>query len=257
MFGWFARSRNSPAASPAMPPAVPDDLRVYAIGDIHGRVDLLEDMLAMITADHAAEPVRTEVVFLGDYIDRGPASAAIIERLASPLPDFASWRFLAGNHEDAMSSVLAGNFELMSEWIGYGGLETLESYGISRREMAAGGIILDNALSRIPPHHRAFLAALEHHAVIGDYVFVHAGIRPGVVLARQDRRDLLSIRQPFLDDDRDHGFVVVHGHSISDTVETRHNRIGIDTGAYRSGRLTALVLEGASRRLLQTGTGTG
>ncbi|WP_439533861.1 metallophosphoesterase [Polymorphobacter sp.] len=250
MFRWFGRKRHAP---PPSPPAVPDGVRVYAIGDIHGRLDLLDELLALVAADCAEATTRNEVIFLGDYIDRGPQSAAVLERLVSPLPDHASWRFLAGNHEDAMASILAGDFGVMAEWIEFGGYETLESYGLSRREVAAGGIVLENALSRIPPAHRDFLNALEDQVIIGNYLFVHAGIRPGVALARQDRRDLLSIRQPFLDDDRDHGVVVVHGHNISDAVEIRHNRIGIDTGAYRSGQLTALVLEGTTRRLLQTG----
>lgn len=251
MFGWIDRAfRRAPAALPTVPAGV----RVYAIGDIHGRRDLLDELLAMIVADCAGSMASAQIIFLGDYIDRGPASAAVLDRLVTPLPGVGGWRCLAGNHEAAMASVLAGDFSVMADWLQFGGLATLESYGITPREIAAGGVILESAMSRIPPEHRKFVAGLEDHATVGSYLFVHAGIRPGVALAKQDRRDLLAIRQAFLADDRAHDHVVVHGHSISAEVEMRHNRIGIDTGAYRTGQLTALVLEGASRSLLQTGT---
>lgn len=250
MFGWLTGTRR---ASRRVSAAVPEGVRIYAIGDIHGRADLLDELLRLIEADCANTAAQVELIFLGDYVDRGPESAQVIDRLVTAPPGFAACRFLAGNHEAAMVSVLEGDNSLMLQWLAYGGDATLESYGVSQREIAAGGVVLDSALARVPPAHREFLAGLEDRAVIGDYVFVHAGIRPRVSLARQDRRDLLSIRDEFLDDERDYGFMVVHGHTITAAVDVRRNRIGIDTGAYRSGCLTALALEGTERYLLQTG----
>lgn len=252
----FFRSSARVQAPPITPekPAVPDGQRVYAIGDIHGRRDLLDELLDLIAADCAGRPTDVELIFLGDYVDRGPDSAAVIDRLATAPPAFAHCRFLCGNHEAAMLAVLDGDYSEFADWLSFGGDATLASYGIGRREIAAGGIVLEMALARVPASHRAFLAELSDTAVVGDYLFVHAGLRPGLPLAKQDRRDLLFIRQDFLDDDSDHGSVVVHGHSISETVTMKANRIGIDTGAYHSGRLTALVLDGTQRELLQTGS---
>ena len=250
MFGWLTGTRRGTKRKPT----VPDGVRVYAIGDIHGRLDLLDELLATIEVDCAATTAQIQIVFLGDYVDRGPESAAVIEQLVSAPPGFATCRFLAGNHEAAMLTVLDGDFSLMPQWLEFGGVATLESYGIGHREMAAGGLVLQSALARIPARHREFLVGLEDRATIGDYVFVHAGIRPRITLARQHRHDLLSIREEFLDDKRDYGFIVVHGHTITEAVDFQRNRIGIDTGAYRSGRLTALALEGTERYVLQTGT---
>lgn len=250
MFGWLTGPRR---ASRRVTATVPEGVRVYAIGDIHGRRDLLDELLAAIEVDCATTLAQIQIVFLGDYVDRGPDSAQVIDRLVTAPPDFAACRFLAGNHEAAMAAVLDGDSSLMPQWLEYGGAATLESYGVNRREIAAGGLVLDEALARVPAAHRDFLGGLEDTAVIGDYVFVHAGIRPRVALARQDRRDLLSIRDEFLDDERDYGFMVVHGHTVTEAVEVRRNRIGIDTGAYQSGCLTALALEGTERYLLQTG----
>jgi serine/threonine protein phosphatase 1 len=237
-------------------PAVPPGRRIYAIGDVHGRVDLLAEMHRLIDADHAARPpAEGAIVYLGDLVDRGPASAEVIELLLGrPLPDLEAV-YLLGNHEDSLLRFL-DDISVGPAWLFYGGVETLESYGIA----GAGGIWDDPTLrrlqaelrARLPRPHRDFLARLRLAHVEGDYLFVHAGIRPGLPLEAQQRDDLLWIRDEFLQSRADHGRVVVHGHTISQAPEMRRNRIGIDTGACFTGRLTCLGLEGTARWLLQT-----
>lgn len=235
---------------------VPANLRVYAVGDIHGRLDLFERLLRLIEADRADWTGTTEVVLLGDYIDRGPDSAAVLDLLARGLPGWATWTLLRGNHEqsmlDAIDGVGAGH--VLRAWLEYGGRETLRSYG-APPHIALGddeAAIVSDLRARVPAAHLKLLRNLKLSRTTGDYLFVHAGIRPGVALAAQDERDLLWIRGEFLDCRDDHGCVVVHGHSITRDVIERPNRIGIDTGAYASGRLTALVLEDSRRRYLAT-----
>jgi serine/threonine protein phosphatase 1 len=237
-------------------PAGPKGHRVYAVGDIHGRLDLLDELLGKIEADDRERPkAKTSIVFLGDLIDRGPQSAEVVERLRLYRPAFARTVFIAGNHEEVLLQLLGGETDLLANWLLYGGAECARSYGIEPDELRRAGP--DDALSilkaRIPREHETFLSSFVDTASFGDYLFVHAGIRPGVPLANQDKSDLRWIRRPFLDDDSRHGHVVVHGHTISEEVEVRPNRIGIDTGAYRSGILTALGIEGRDRWLLQTG----
>lgn len=235
---------------------VPRGTRVYAVGDIHGRDDLLSELLDRIEQDAWSRPIRaTVLVFLGDYIDRGPASRGVVERLRTlRLPDTQTI-FLAGNHEEALVRILRGSARHVDDWLRFGGRECLASYGLDPDKTAAMTAREAARAIReaIPAEHAAFLTHLGDSLSIGGYLFVHAGIRPGVPLARQSQDDLRWIRRPFLDDDRDHGFIVVHGHTISDGVDQTVNRIGIDTGAYRTGILTALVLEGAERRYIQTG----
>ena len=240
----------------ALRATVPRGVRVYAIGDIHGRDDLLAELLDKIALDLAEAPARRPIfVFLGDLIDRGPGSCEVVERLrlldASPAQTF----FLAGNHEEALLRILGGDSRFASDWLGFGGRECLESYGVDGRAIAAmnardAGRAIQNA---IPANHTAFLRSFGDTLQVGDYLFVHAGIRPGIPLSRQSQADLRWIRGAFLDDARDHGVVVVHGHTITAGVDDVGNRIGIDTGAYRSGILTALVLERDQRRYIQTG----
>lgn len=239
-------------------PRGPDGHRAYAVGDIHGRLDLLDDMLARIGADIAARPAATNhVVFLGDLIDRGPQSAEVVERLRGWQPADASAVFLCGNHEEVLLRVLDGEPGLLADWLSYGGGECLESYGLPPATLdgMSEAEALDRVRAAIPDAHRKFLAGFADTFAFGDYLFVHAGIRPGVGLAAQGQQDLRWIRQPFLDSARDHGFVVVHGHSISERVDERANRIGIDTGAYRSGILTAIAIERDARWFLDTGSG--
>lgn len=234
-----------PAAAPA---AVPAGQRVYAIGDIHGRLDLFEQLIAAIERDDAARgPAETTVVLLGDLIDRGPDSAGVIDA-ARAWASRRRVRTIAGNHEE----MLVRSFERLDtlrHFLRYGGRETLLSYPISRGLYEQMSIEELQAYlpNLIPPEHLAFIEAMEDRIVIGDYLFVHAGIRPGVPVEQQKISDLRWIREQFIDDARDHGVVVVHGHTICERVEELPNRIGIDTGAFMTGRLTALALEGTAR----------
>jgi serine/threonine protein phosphatase 1 len=230
---------------------------VYAIGDIHGRLDLLRLLHGMIQDDVAESRSRDRLlVYLGDYVDRGPDSAGVIELLSGgSLAGFAAVHLL-GNHEEFLLRFLDGT-STGADWLFNGGVEALQSYGIDAHlhdmddPMALGR--LRQALARqLPARHLAFLQSLMLSHAAGDYLFVHAGIRPGVPLELQARADLLWIRSLFLDSTVDHGKMVVHGHTIADEPEVRPNRIGIDTGAFATGRLTCLVLEGADRRFLRT-----
>lgn len=241
---------------PPAPRRVPDGVRVYAVGDIHGRLDLFDTIVARIEADRADWPGKAEVVLLGDYIDRGPDSAALLDRLSEPLPDWAHWTLLRGNHEQAMLDAIegVGGSRVLRLWLDNGGREAVRSYGVAA-PMAYGDdldAIATRLRARVPERHLELLRGLKLMHRVGDYLFVHAGIRPGVPIEAQDQRDLLWIRNEFLNCRDDHGCVVVHGHSICRDADERDNRIGIDTGAFATGRLTALVLEGESRRYLST-----
>jgi serine/threonine protein phosphatase 1 len=236
-------------------PSAPRDHRAYVVGDIHGRLDLLDQLLGEIERDRAQRPVgKTLLVCLGDLIDRGPRSAQVIERLRTYRAAGLRSVFLLGNHEEVLLRILEGDASLIPSWLRFGGAQCLESYGADRRRIASESEEQALALIRqaIPDAHRQFLAGFVDTCRFGDYLFVHAGIRPGVALDQQLQSDLRWIRDPFLLDETDHGCVVVHGHTITEQVEERANRIGIDTGAYRTGVLTALVLEGAERRYIDT-----
>jgi diadenosine tetraphosphatase ApaH/serine/threonine PP2A family protein phosphatase len=243
----------APAASERR---VPDGMRVYCVGDIHGRDDLLRQMAERVEADIEAPSFEHAVtVFVGDYVDRGLGSMQVVEQLARgewPTPIIA----LAGNHEDLLLAFLedGGNLDA---WRSLGGLETLNSYGVNvglavvKRDF---GGVHEAFAARFPQSHREFLEGLKVSTVIGDYFFCHAGVRPGVPLDRQDRNDLLAIRDTFLSSQLEHGKLVVHGHTPSVAPEIRPNRIGIDTAAYATGRLTCLVLEKDQRRFLHVGS---
>ncbi len=236
-------------------PRGPDGHRAYAVGDIHGRLDLLDELLAKIEVDIAQRKrAQNLVVFLGDLIDRGPQSAQVIERLRTWKPRDATATFLCGNHEEVLLRVLAGEPTILGDWLKFGGVECLASYGISATELddQEEPEALATVKAAIPIQHQSFLASFADTLRFGDYLFVHAGIRPGREITAQEQKDLRWIRHPFLDDATDHGFVVVHGHTISEEVEERANRIGIDTGAYRSGVLTAMAIEGGQRWFLDT-----
>ncbi len=239
------------------PPRVPAGRRIYAIGDIHGRLDLMESLLDLIAADvEKTAEIHPVIVFLGDYIDRGPKARGVVERLIEGPPHTgplagAEWVALRGNHEDYLLRFL-DNARVGPSWLCNGGMETVRSYTgpltpETETDMAALQLALIWAL---PPAHLRFLSRLNVAHREGDYLFVHAGLRPGVALADQDPHDLMWIRHAFLAATEPFGAMVVHGHSISETPTIRANRIGIDTGAYCNGRLTALVLDGAERRFL-------
>jgi serine/threonine protein phosphatase 1 len=241
-------------SAPSRQPELPAGYRVYAIGDVHGRDDLLEHLLAAIEADSSQRgPAKLVLVFLGDLIDRGASSKEVVERLKTYRPAGARLIFLAGNHEEVLLRIIDGEARLVADWLRFGGAECLRSYGADPerlRKMApdqAMGIIR----STIPAAHIDFLRSFDDTFRAGDYLFVHAGIRPGIPLSEQSPSDLRWIREPFLTDGAEHEFLVVHGHTIREGVDERANRIGIDTGAYRFGILTALALEGTDRWILQ------
>jgi serine/threonine protein phosphatase 1 len=230
--------------------------RAYAIGDIHGHLELLDDMLEQIRADHRSrEPAAGILISLGDLVDRGPDSAGVVERLRTIDPGEFRFVGLSGNHEEVLLRVLDGDLDLLDQWLGFGGSECLTSYGLDVQQLASLGPSQQLAAVRdaIPDDHVAFLRSFGDTFRFGDYLFVHAGIRPGIPLQSQSPGDLRWIRRDFLEDSRDHGFTVVHGHTIAREVDERPNRIGIDTGAYTGGPLTALAIEGSSRWLLQVG----
>jgi diadenosine tetraphosphatase ApaH/serine/threonine PP2A family protein phosphatase len=237
-------------------PAGAPGYRAYVVGDVHGRLDLLEEILAKIHADLQHHPSRkTLLVFVGDLIDRGPSSAQVIERLRTYRREGIRTIFLLGNHEEVLLRILNGDAQLITKWRWFGGSESLESYGVDPTKFAhlSDADALELVRQAIPETHRQFLESFVDSCRFGDYLFVHAGIRPGVELEQQQQSDLRWIRDPFLDDESDHGFMVVHGHTITSQVEERTNRIGIDTGAYRTGVLTALAIQGGERWLIATG----
>ncbi len=240
---------------------VADDTIVYAIGDIHGRVDLLACMTDMILEDASHRSARHKViVYLGDYIDRGDNSYDVIEFLINQRDCKDGFRrvFLLGNHEDEMLGFLRGDSFGFS-WIEYcGGKETIRSYGVEphllEHDIHGSTSMIRRALQEcVPASHEAFLKSLVLTHEEGDYLFVHAGIRPDIPIAEQDPDDLIWIREDFLYSHRNFGKVVVHGHSISwDGPAIRPNRIGIDTGAFATGVLTCLVLHDDQRSFIQT-----
>ena len=232
--------------------AIPDGERYYAVGDVHGRRDLFAALVDAIEADDTAlGGARSTVVLLGDLVDRGPDSAGVVE-LAIQWSAGRSVELLEGNHEE----MFLGSFEdeaVLRHFLRHGGRETVLSYGVARSAYDEAGLPELQALMQeaVPAAHRAFLAAGKDHHVAGDYLFVHAGIAPNVPLAEQKQHHFRWIREPFLDHEAPHEHFVIHGHTITEGIDIRSNRLGIDTGAYRTGRLTALVLEGEGRRLIQ------
>lgn len=245
--GFFSKRRRQRALTPA-------NTRIYAIGDIHGRADLLQHLTDRISYDASLRPRVNEIlIILGDFIDRGPGSASVIKalyahRLSKQLV------VLMGNHEAALVSAYNGDMNALKFWIEFGGEATLIDFGACRSNirMANEYSILDLLHEHIPSDIIDWMSRLPVYYQSGDYVFVHAGIRPGIPLRRQKKSDLLWIRKDFLDDETDHGAVVVHGHTPSRTVVVKPNRIGVDTDAYQSDILSALVLQDERRWILDT-----
>ncbi len=237
-------------------PSAPPGERIYAIGDVHGRADLLRRLLNGIRKDMArADGALCRVIFLGDYVDRGPQSKETLDIL-SVLPDhFEHVHFLKGNHEEAMLNFLDDPFG-QEAWLDFGGVETLESYGVAPPMPRQSAEALENTRSglemALPETHMAFLEGLNLTLTFGDYFFVHAGVRPGVALEDQVQDDLLWIREEFLSSDWAPGKIIIHGHTPREQPVIGRWRIGVDTGAYATGRLTCVVLEGTGRRFLST-----
>ena len=234
-------------------PSVPDGTRYYVVGDIHGRLDLFEALIKAIEKDDAASPdADTHIILLGDLVDRGADSAGVIKR-ARKWQKKRNVRVLAGNHEEMFLQAFEKP-DILRHFLKHGGRETIMSYGVSKKQFNA--MTLEELFEFLPKliskKERDYIASFEEMIVAGDYLFVHAGIDPSKPIEAQKRGDLLWIRDRFLSHQGPLEKVVVHGHTIFDEVEDCGYRIGIDTGAFRSGVLTALVLEGTDRRVIQT-----
>lgn len=253
--GWLQRMNSLTARrGETQRPQIPVGQRVYAVGDVHGRLDLLLPLLSHIRTDtRSRHPAETHVVLLGDLVDRGPYSAETLEYVVSSLPDFAIFHCLMGNHEEAMVRALdpaADRAE--NEWLSFGGYETLASYGLPISMLGDELPPVEVLRNYIPERHRLFIEQLPDSIRFGDYLFVHAGIRPGVPISAQEPADMRWIRHEFLEHRGDLGAFVIHGHSITNEPAVMPNRMGIDTGAYRTGTLTALGLEGDHRWFIKS-----
>jgi serine/threonine protein phosphatase 1 len=259
----YMPTSGGPKAPPAVPlaltpAAIPDGQRVYAIGDVHGRADLLKVLLAKLQKDALGGDYkgRPKLVFLGDYIDRGFQSREVIDILLGDLVSPFDTFFLKGNHEAAMLQFLSEP-GMGPRWVEHGGAETLVSYGVrpprSRTAIDEWALASQELKRQLPREHLQFLMSLQVTLRIGDYMFVHAGVRPGVELDQQSEYDMLWIREEFLNDTRPLGVVVVHGHTPASKPHRDSRRVGLDTGAYISGQLTAARFEHAAVEFLSTG----
>ena len=246
---WYSRSSQNHRSA-----RLPDGVRIYAIGDIHGRADLLQTLLSKIDVHRTLHPPANSItVFLGDFIDRGPASREVLDLLLGR-KQTKETVFLKGNHETFVPRFLSDPAAL-DKWRLCGGLETLVSYGLkpSINPDASEQIQLAEELATsIPREHLEFLESLDLSFGCGDFLFVHAGIRPGVPIRKQKEEDLLWIREEFLCCEQPFENFVVHGHTPVLTPDIRPNRINIDTGAFATGRLTCAVIEGSSIVTLST-----
>jgi serine/threonine protein phosphatase 1 len=235
-------------------PSLPAGLRIYAIGDIHGRLDLLNRLLTRIDNDMAHRPAQRPVfVFLGDYIDRGASSRETIDRLIEH-GETHECVFLKGNHE-AMAIKCLSDRSLFDRWLRLGGVETLVSYGLSAEALVKRAQIveLQSAFhSAMPQSHFRFFRDLLNSFACGDFFFAHAGVKPNVELSRQKESDLLWIREEFLASEDEFDKIIVHGHTPTDDIEVGSNRINIDTGAFATGRLTCLVIDERSMSVIDT-----
>jgi len=252
-YSFWKRRESAPAAGE---PLAPEGVRIYAVGDVHGCIRQLDELLAKIEAHvRASPPAQTFLVFLGDYVDRGPDSYGVLDRLAEGVPFVSECVFLMGNHEETLLEFF-DDPGVAAAWRQYGGMETLASYKVDVRGVRVGRGFeeaRDELAAVFPQRHREFLESLELSCAIGGYFFCHAGVRPGVSLERQSARDLMWIREAFLDSKANFGKVVVHGHTPRPDAEFLANRINVDTGAYMTGRLTCAVLEGNSVSMISTG----
>lgn len=248
MFDWLK-------SLPRVEPYIPEQQLVYAVGDVHGMIDLLKALVRKILKDAAGFPdFRARIIFLGDFIDRGDHSKGVIDQLiAYSQLTHVDWTFLKGNHEESLLRFLKDP-EFGPQWLAYGAAPTFASYGVSlpanRQDSEAWSATAEALVAAIGPSHMAFLESLSTSYSCGSYFFAHAGVRPGVPLSEQSKNDLLWIRGQFLHDKRNLPAIIVHGHSPDAEPFIDHRRIGVDTGAYATGRLTAVRLMGSGAELI-------
>lgn len=236
--------------------STPPDTRIYAVGDVHGYVNLLEKLHTLINSDLENYPITNyKIIFLGDYIDRGPDSAGCIEYLIDLLADSDNVICLRGNHEAKLEHFLANPVAVASSFFTYGGADCATSYGV---DMAGYRGTRDEILQKcaglvekIPANHKAFYADLTTTISLGDYMFTHAGVRPGVALDQQSEHDLIWIRSEFIPNQQLYEKVIVHGHTPAFPMEILPNRINVDTHAYYSGVLSCIVLQGTHYRVIE------
>ena len=230
--------------------SLPAETRIYAVGDIHGRADLLADIIARIDDDLQRRPVRHAIeVYLGDYIDRGPDSSSVLDMLAIRMVRNSAI-CLRGNHEAMLENFLRDPATLL-DWLPLGARQTLASYGIASVSAdQAASTVHRQFIRNFPRAHEVFLQCLRNSFCCGDFLFVHAGIRPNVLIELQEESDMLWIRKEFLNATQDHGKYVVHGHTPVPHADIRSNRVNIDTGAWRSGVLTCIAIEGDTLLIL-------
>ena len=244
---WKPRQSSSVAV-----PRTPEGLRLYVIGDIHGRLDLLNETFARIDSDRGTQPADKALhVFLGDYVDRGPRSREVLDALIARADRYPVI-YLKGNHESYFLNFLQDP-SVFADWRHYGGLNTILSYGLTppiAPDQRSNQELASNLNLALPEPHLQFLKKLELSFTCGDYFFVHAGVRPGIALSKQREEDLLWIRDEFLMHERPYEKIVVHGHTPVIEPDVQPNRINIDTGAYATGRLTCLVLDDDEKRFI-------
>ncbi len=229
--------------------------RLYAVGDIHGRLDLLNRLIDLIGQDDVARgPAHTQIIFLGDLVDRGSDSRGVVERLIEFGKLNDQVRFLSGNHEEILIRAWGGDKRATGLFNRVGGRDTMLSYGMTDDEYDSLDLteLAVRIADYVPRAHIDFLDSFDDYIEAGDYLFVHAGVRPGLLITEQETSDLRWIRKEFTEYDGKHSHMIVHGHSITEDVDTRHNRIGIDTGAFASGKLTAIGIESDQRWFLST-----
>ncbi|HWV59184.1 MAG TPA: metallophosphoesterase family protein [Sphingopyxis sp.] len=250
---WKRKTKSVPPARGGH--AIPEGQRVYAIGDIHGRDDLFAQMIDTIRADNAKrDPAGVTLILLGDLVDRGPDSAGVVDRAIRLKDEFPDTRLLIGNHEECFLAALTGDVQRLRYFMRIGGDATIRSYWRDDASLAEASFeeVAAHLPTLVPAEHVDFLGRGEDVIEIGDYAFVHAGVRPGIPLEKQQLSDLRWIRDEFLDDLGDHGKMIVHGHSITSEPDEQSNRIGIDVGAFRSGTLAAIGLEQDRRWFILT-----
>lgn len=255
MLGLFKRNKRADDIQAKTVPTGPKGAIGFMIGDVHGCFDKLRDLLSKIEAECLAHPdCDAHIIFLGDLMDRGPNSREVIEFLSNFNPDYASVDFIMGNHEEVMLTVLDGDEEAMISWFQFGGKDCARSYGVSDLGAALydPGRVLDDIQRAVPFEHIDFLRSFKDYRFFGDFLCVHAGIKPGVDMKAQAPADMRWIRKRFLDYKKRHPYMIVHGHSVVETAEVLSNRIPVDTGACHGGPLTALVVKDSELSFLRS-----